>query len=325
MEKKAFEGQPGSRIKKHGEEENKHQIRGRFLSNHRHYSPTDPDARISVKPGKARQLNYHCQLSVDDGEHVITGAMAMGADLRDSQALPALVDHTLENLQQHGIEMEQVLADTGYSSGEALKHCEQKGLEAYIPNFGKYKPEREGFIYNAEHDRYECQRGNRAHLPFKREVTNAKGNVARVFRTSSKDCKTCPLRTECIGKSGYKVITESIDKPYYDAMHQRLNTKYAKRLMKRRSSTVEPVLGTLVNFTNMRRVNTRGLASANKHVLMAALTYNLKKYMKKPWNNRKTVTLSIAIPQIDLAQGISAFFEALCGLNALPKGPVVTF
>lgn len=30
----------------------------------------------------------------------------------------------------------------------------------------------------------------------------------------------------------------------------------------------------------MRRVNTRGMTNANKHVLMAALTFNLKKYLK---------------------------------------------
>jgi transposase len=323
--KKAFEGQLGSRIKKHDGAVSDPQKRGRFLSNHTHYSPTDPDARISVKPGKARQLNYHCQLSVDDGEHVITGAMAQTADLRDSQALPTLVDHTLENLEQHGINMEQVLADTGYSSGEALKHCQARGLKAYIPNFGKYKPEREGFIYNKEHDRYECQRGNRAHLPFKSETTNAKGNVARVFRTSAKDCKNCPVRNQCMGKTGYKVITESIDKPYYDAMHQRLQSKYAKALMKRRGSTVEPVLGTLINFTSMRRVNTRGLASANKHVLMAALTYNLKKYMKRPWNNRKTIGLSMAIPQIDLTQGLLAFFKPLRGYLTPQKRPVTAY
>jgi hypothetical protein len=43
---------------------------------------------------------------------------------------------------------------------------------------------------------------------------------------------------------------------------------------------VEPVIGTLVNFTNMKRVNTRGIKNANKQVLMASLTYNLKKYLR---------------------------------------------
>jgi len=47
-------------------------------------------------------------------------------------------------------------------------------------------------------------------------------------------------------------------------------------LVKRRSSRVTPVLGTLLNHHNMRRINSRGLAQANKHVLIADLSYNLK-------------------------------------------------
>lgn len=53
-----------------------------------------------------------------------------------------------------------------------------------------------------------------------------------------------------------------------------------------RSKTVEPVLGTLLNFMGMRIVNTRGIKQANKHnlsrlsgILMASLCYNLKKYL----------------------------------------------
>ena|SRR5436853_2299640 len=63
-------------------------------------------------------------------------------------------------------------------------------------------------------------------------------------------------------------------------MHARLQTGKAKRMKKLRSSTVEPVLGTLVNYLNMRRVNTRGMKQANKCMLMAAIAYNLKKLMK---------------------------------------------
>jgi transposase len=47
-------------------DENGNLICPKFLSNHTHYSPTDPDAKISVKPGKARQLNYSGQIAVDD-------------------------------------------------------------------------------------------------------------------------------------------------------------------------------------------------------------------------------------------------------------------
>jgi uncharacterized membrane protein len=78
-------------------------------------------------------------------------------------------------------------------------------------------------------------------------------------------------------------------------MHKKLteNKAYAQRMSRLRASTVEPVLGTLINFLNMKRVNTRGIDLANKHVLMAALTYNLKKYLK--FVAKKTVSKAIAV------------------------------
>ena len=59
-------------------------------------------------------------------------------------------------------------------------------------------------------------------------------------------------------------------------MHQKLtqNANNAKKMVRVRSKTVEPVIGTLVNFTNMKRVNTRGIKNATNHVLMASLTNN---------------------------------------------------
>ena len=59
-------------------------------------------------------------------------------------------------------------------------------------------------------------------------------------------------------------------------------------MKKLRSSTVEPVLGTLVNYLGMRRVNTRGIEQANKCMLMAAIAYNLKKLLK--FKTRKAQT-----------------------------------
>jgi adenine-specific DNA glycosylase len=120
-------------------------------------------------------------------------------------------------------------------------------------------------------------------LLFKGEKTDSKGYTKRTYRSSESDCKKCPLREQCCGKTTkFKKIDDSIHKEHYDRMHQKLtqNTHYAKKMVRVRSKTVEPVIGTLVNFTNMKRVNTRGIQQANKHVLMAALTYNLKKYLK---------------------------------------------
>jgi hypothetical protein len=73
--------------------------RPKFVSNHTHYSTTDRDARVSVKPGKPRQLNYSMQTSVDIGSHVITGVEAHLADRRDSECLSQVLESTINNLQ----------------------------------------------------------------------------------------------------------------------------------------------------------------------------------------------------------------------------------
>lgn len=276
-----YKGQPGHKDKKSDElDEFGNIIRPKYLSNHTHYSETDPDARISVKPGKPRQLNYSAQTCVDTKNHVITNIMADFADKRDSQSLPKAIDQTQNNLQEFGLKVEEVLADTAYSSAQALSYLQQNNITGYIPNFGQYKPSREGFVYNAEKDQYECLRGNKAVLPFKKIASSHDGSQMKVYRSGNKNCKDCPLRGECIGKSDFKAITESTDKPLYDEMHERLKTPKAKRLKKQRSSTVEPVLGTLINFTGMRRVWTRGISNANKFMIGAAIAYNLKKYLK---------------------------------------------
>jgi hypothetical protein len=78
--------------------------------------------------------------------------------------------------------------------------------------------------------------------------------------------------------------------------------------MRIRSKTVEPVLSTLMNFLNMRRVNTHGIEQANKHVLMAALTYNLKKYLKFI---TKKATAQVAALNKNLQKGIERLIFGL--------------
>jgi len=284
--------------------------RPKFVSNHTHYSTTDPDARVSVKPGKPRQLNYTAQVSVDTAHHVITQIQTDHADKKDSQCLPSLLNNTIDNLQQEGLQIEEVYADAGYSSGEALKALEENNITGYIPNFGQYKPSREGFSYDKENDRYICSQGK--FLPFKKLITTSLGYKMKVYRSSSKDCRQCKLRSVCIGKSDFKKIDDTIDKHLYDKMHARLQTVNREKIRQLRSSTVEPVLGTLVNFLAMRRVNTRGIKQAAKCILMSAIAYNLKKLLK--WEQRKANTAVMAIRKAEKSLWFY-FLKLWCSIN----------
>lgn len=301
----AYKGRPSGLTKKEKFNELGDLVRPKFLSNHTHYSKTDPDARISVKPGKPRQLNYSAQTSVDTKGHVITNILADFSDKRDSQSLSKAVEQTKENLKENDLELKEVLADTGYSSGAALKYLKENNITGYIPNFGLYKNSREGFIYNKELDQYECQRGNKAILPLKKIAPNSRGYIMKIYRSSETTCKNCPLRVECIGaKTKFKKIDNSIDKPLYDEMHERLKTIKAKRLKKQRSSTVEPVLGTLINFTGMRRIWTRGIQSANKFMIGAAIAYNLKKWLNYKARKANIQVRALPVPELLIKTGI---------------------
>lgn len=264
--------------------------------NDKYRSSTDLDARVSTKPGKPSALNYLAQVSVDTGGHVITNIDVHHADKRDNQCLEAVVKQTQNNLQANGLVIEEVLADTGYNSGATLQYLEDNNIEGYIPNTSGYKPDREGFTYNSDKDEYVCSQG--AVLSYSTRAHVKEGRYKKVYLSSSTDCSVCPLRSECIGKSFTKKITVSEDKSLYDKMAQRLQTKKGKRMCRLRGSTVEPVLGTLVNFLAMKRVNTRGLALADKCATMAASAYNLKKLLKFQESKPKTAIKVVRQPKM---------------------------
>lgn len=294
---------------KAGETKDKNEKQKR-LSNATHYSPVDPDARISTKTNKPVQLNYLGQVSVDTAHHVITNIEAHHADKRDSECLVAAVVHTNNNLKETGdLKVEEVLCDGNYGSGESLQYLKQENITGYIPNPGSYKAVREGFIYHSEGDYYSCPQGMT--LRYKNTYADRDGYLKKEYRSERKDCKHCPLREKCLGKKGReKKINDTVDKPFYDVMHVRMQTAKGRRMRKTRQSTVEPVIGTLVNYTGMRKISSRGIEQANKCMIMAALAYNLKKMMKWTSKQLNTAVKEIKITKEKCFDCLSAFINA---------------
>ena len=165
---------------------------------------------------------------MDTAHHVITQIQSDYANKKDSQCLPSLLQNTIENLAENDLSIEELLADGGYSSGEALQVLEDNNIEGYIPNFGQYKHDREGFIYDKKNDKYTCNQG--ADLPFKKISTSSLGYQRKSYRSSALDCARCPLRSQCIGKSDFKKIEDTVNKPLYDRMDVKLQTQKAKRM-----------------------------------------------------------------------------------------------
>ncbi|WP_434035497.1 IS1182 family transposase [Formosa sp. 4Alg 33] len=252
----------------------------RYTSNTTHYSPTDPDARISVKPGKARKLNYLSQLTVDTANHVISDIKAYHANGKDSQHLPDIVKRVKQRLWKSQLVWENCVADTGYSSGENYAFLEAIGLKSFIPAHGTYKGGPDGFTYDKDKDHYTCSKGKT--IPFKKVFIEKKNHTKKKeYRGSKQLCIDCPIRITCLGKSAQeKKFTVTYYREEYQRNIARVNSNQGRYMKGKRQSTVEPVFGTLTQFMGLNKVNTIGVKQANKCMQLSAIAYNLKKYMK---------------------------------------------
>lgn len=273
-----------------------HNKRAKYTSNKTHYSPVDPDARIAVKPGKARKLCYLLQLAVDTGRHVITHAQAEHADKKDSICLPGIVNRLSERLHQLGFGCTALLADTGYSSGSNYALLEREGISAFIPPHGTYRGGPAGFTYNREEDYWLCPWGKKATF---RKVVLKKGETSKmkVYYTTRKDCKGCPYREGCIGKLPEKRVEVTYYRDEYERTITRIHSRWGRRMKRLRQATVEPVLGTLLDFLGMRKVNTRGLELAHKGMLLAAAAYNLQKLLRSTPKRSQVAVMALPKPE----------------------------
>ena len=280
----------------------------RLFSNKTHYSPTDPDARISLKPGKARALKYLCSLAVDTAHGVISHVQADLADSRDSLHLPRLLTGLQQRLRTQELRLRDLLADAGYANGSNYALLEAQHLTAWIPVFGQYKAEIEGFTYDAQQDLYRCRAGKA--LPFRKYDTTADGNWSKIYWATCQDCQQCPLKPTCVPGAKRKQLTRTLyDAPYRRAW-QRQQSRRGQHMRRVRQSTVEPVFGNLIHHYGLRRLNVRGLAGAHKTMLLAAVAYNLKKLLKH--RLQQQVAAAVALPRPLLAANTRTWRRNRC-------------
>ena len=204
----------------------------RLLSNKTHYSPADPDARISVKPGKARALNYLYSLAVDEGHGVISHVQADFADRRNSTLLPSIVEPLHQRRLAYDLPVVDLVADTNYSNGLNYALLEARGITPWILAFGQYKPEIEGFIYDRETGCFTCPAGKP--LPFKRFDSNQDGRLSKRYSAATGDCRRCPRKPICIPKSKSRKITRTAYDTHYRRALARQQSRPGRRMRRLR-------------------------------------------------------------------------------------------
>jgi transposase len=242
-------------------------------------SLTDPDARLLVKGGQG-VAGYNVQAVVDDKHKLIVASEVVNAS-SDVNQLHAMAKAAKEILEAKSL---QALADEGYYSSLELKACEDDGITAYVPvPEGNGQPEKNGrfslkdFSYDPTGDAYRCPAGELLR-PTKGRFTNTSGRVEIRYASSTKTCRTCPLRARCMSP---KASRRTIGRwEHEDVLERhRVRMQGAADLMRRRSGIVEHPFGTLKCRAGYRHFLVRGFDKVRGEWSLMALCYNFTRVL----------------------------------------------
>jgi len=241
-----------------------------------HISKRDPDSRISKKPGKKTDLYYKDNISTDSKRGIIIYSETVYADINDSRTLKKMAEASKERLERNNLYLKSISADKAYCIGKTLEQLEEINIETYIPlirrtiNTEVWTSDK--FTYDKENDCYICPNG-------KKLLYKDNNGRSRRYRASYKDCKLCSYKKRCLTKEMGRLIFRPVYKKQFDNLEKRLKTPMAKRASRWRKG-VERAFSELINNLGVKKVNTLGMENANKKFIMAAFTYNLKKFLK---------------------------------------------
>ncbi len=298
------------------EEEPKEGRRGKEVQS----NVTDNDsAKMTTSHGVIQ--GYNGQALVDEKHQVIVQGLASGVGQDCAQIGPVLA-RAQETLELAGLKEELPLretklsADCNYHSEENLAACEEKGVDAYIPDNhfrqrdsrfrtqerhkSRVKQERYSlgeFQYEEKSDSYRCPQGKVLSLYARVHQTN-RGEHYRRYRARREDCARCPLRARCLSRGAErKWLALAVgEQPATRTarMRQKIDLPEARRTYGRRLAIVEPVFANLRSNKGLSRFTYRGQVKVNIQWLLYCLVHNLEKiahYGKKQRPRKRSAGL----------------------------------
>lgn len=247
-------------------------------------SLSDPEASFMHKRTTSIPA-YNVQLAVTE-DHLI-----IHADVTTEPVDVNQVKSAVEGIEREVGELPAVLAaDAGYCGGENLKHLEDKGIDAYIPEqgerqIGKEKRARphlygkESFAYDEAADRYICQQGEEMRPAATARITGPyRKREITVYRTKRGVCAGCPCRQQCTtNKKIGRAITRDGYEGYRDRMRAKLITERGRTLYGKRKCIVEPVIGQIKTRGGFSQFLLRGIQKVRIEWKIGATAHNLLK------------------------------------------------
>jgi len=250
-------------------------------------SAPDPDARFMRHGDGAITPSYNVQFTTDAAAGLLVG-VAVSQASNDANELAPAMDRFRS---RHGAYPQEVLADGGFTNHDSVIAMHERGITLFgsfdrrrfrrppARGGGIYKPEL--FSYESKSDEMICPEGKRLRFHY---IENQPGRAIRVYIAAKRDCHVCPARQACCGTSELKQtgrrITVSEDKAPIRSFDERMNTEEAQAIYRQRARVAEFPHAWIKSKFGLRQFRCRTLVKVGCEAILAALTYNLLRYLQ---------------------------------------------
>ncbi|MCU6793771.1 IS1182 family transposase [Paenibacillus sp. WQ 127069] len=165
-------------------------------------SKSDPEAGLLNRSDKPKGFHYLAHTTIDTKQGIITDIHVTPANVNDHEPFTARLKKQKEKF---GLPLQKVGADKGYDRSPVHHGLEKLEIEGYIVPIDTDESHlnKSGFTYDPTNDTYTCKEGKA--LRFTRINFHTKKQAyTKMYAAESKDCKQCPLRSSCFGKTVIK-------------------------------------------------------------------------------------------------------------------------
>jgi transposase len=243
-------------------------------------SLVDPCSAWTAKANKRVQFGYGLNYLIDIKYAVIIDVEATPARTYDEVAATKTMIKRTE--ERFGLKPERLAADTAYGTGKFLHWVIGTGITPHIPVWDMSKREegilsRADFTFDRERNLYICPQGK-----FLRTTGTVHDGRTILYRASTRDCGSCPLKPKCTPNVSFRKIPRDVHEDARDATRALMDTpEFAKSRNERKKAEMR--FAHLKTHHGFERMRLRGLSGARDEFHLAAIVQNLKTLTNHIW------------------------------------------
>jgi len=275
---------------------------------------TDPDsAKMTTSKGTIQGYNG---IAINDDKHQIILQAQTWGSVGEQQTLKPAIEVLQKQLTQLGtpdtFSEAKFTADSGFHSEVNLEFMATTGLDAYMADtaFRSRNPLfKESETYHTEQEKRRLKRSKGrsrlfnssdfhfdekkqiCHCPAGKEMWLSVKDVETAGRHYVrysgylKDCRVCPLQTQCMRKKPIKqgrqvqfeINVSAKPISYTDKMRVKIDSSPGRREYSKRLGAIEPVFGNITVNKGMNKFTLRGQDKVNTQWKMYCLVHNIEK------------------------------------------------